>query len=265
MKAIRYYAITIALLLLSSAYAQEVNLSYTVDTHSEGTTVKVYAESTSQSTKDIAAFNASFVFGEGCEAVGKVASMLEESWTDYLEKTTNKSALNIRLAGQSFSKRLQWGIADPDLPQTSIITVPPQGQPVLMLTQNFTGACKDVYLEHVSENALNEIGNVGMKPMAYTIQHPDRPVKPTLTLALQAYPIPTVDFVQIMAEGFEAGVYDVEILDIMGRSLFSEERSMDVGEELTVDLSKLSEGVYIISLKHTLNAELAAAARVVKK
>jgi hypothetical protein len=172
MKFIQY--ILLAILVSGLAFGQQVRLSYELNTTDEGTSVQVYADSYTEASVDLSAINLSVAYNEGCEAGGAATSMLEQSWTDYLTHQQEVAELALEYGEQTFSRRLQWGSADPGLPQTSVVNLAPAGQPTLILTQTFKGACQDLYLEHVSENALNKLGDPQMNPMVYTIEHPQR-------------------------------------------------------------------------------------------
>ncbi|MFK7973089.1 MAG: hypothetical protein AB8F95_22150, partial [Bacteroidia bacterium] len=115
------------LLLIGLAFAQDVRLSYTLNTNEAGTSLEVYAESYTESSVDISALNVSIAHNTGCEVVGTTQSMLLESWTDYLSQATHAEALKLDHSGETFSQRWQWGSADPGLPQTSVVTLAPKG------------------------------------------------------------------------------------------------------------------------------------------
>ncbi|MFK7969876.1 MAG: T9SS type A sorting domain-containing protein [Bacteroidia bacterium] len=258
------YIPLILLGLFGLTKAQDVRLSYSVDMTETGTTLSVFAESTSESSFDLAALNASIVYGDGCEAVGKMESVLEESWTDYLAQTHNSEALSLQYNSQTFSKRLQWGLADPGLPQTSAVILPPAGDPVLVLEQKFLGACQTMYLEHVSENSLNELGNTDMTAVEYEIQHPQRVAKEDFTFELTAFPNPTADWLSVSSEKLEAGTYIVGVYDLLGNLVREESHTIERTLEFKIDMRTYASGVYFVSIKHADKPVIASAKRVVK-
>lgn len=253
-------------LLIGVSFAQQVRLSYELVATDAGTDVLVYAESYTESSVDVSALNLSVAYNIGCEVVDNAESMLLESWTDYLAQSADVHELKLAHSGELFSRRYQWGSADPGLPQTTALTVSPQGQRMLILTQSFTGNCDDLYLEHSSENALNQIGDAEMQPMDYVIEHPNRPTKVAPSFTLEAYPNPTTDFVTVKAEGIAAGDYRLQLTDAAGRLVQTESRSFEAGQatEVTVDLRRHADGVYILNLQST-DGSSAHALRVVKK
>ena len=265
MKLIKLFIL--ATLLSGMAFAQQVRLSYELNTTEAGTELAVYAESNSASSVDIGALNLSAAHNTGCEATGKASSMLLDSWTDYLAKAEVVKGLKLDLSDQTFNRRFQWGNADPGLPQTSVVTLAPKGTRTLILTQQFKGSCQDVYLEHVSENSLNEIGNPGMEPMDYVIEHPQRPEAPELSFEVDAFPNPTKDFVTVEAKGLTPGEYTLRVTDLQGRMIQQVQRSFEQGDEtrITVDLRGTSQGVYILDLSNDFNPAEAHAMRVVKE
>jgi len=254
------------LLLIGLAFAQDVRLSYTLHTSEEGTSLEVYAESYTESSVDLSALNVSVAHNAGCEVVGTAQSMLLESWTDYLAQATHAEELKLTHNDEAFSQRWQWGSADPGLPQTSVVTLAPAGTKTLILTQQFKGDCQDLYLEHVSENPLNELGDVDMQEMDYVIEHPQRTAKPQLDVSIAAFPNPTTDFVTLEATGLSAGTYTVRITDANGRLVQKQTKTFEAGDATTVTLDMRNEaaGVYIIDLVNEDNPAEAKAVRVMK-
>ncbi|MEZ4684829.1 MAG: T9SS type A sorting domain-containing protein [Bacteroidia bacterium] len=273
MKFIQYSIL--ALLLSACAFGQEVRLSYALTTTEEGTRVQVWAESYSASSVDLAALNLSLAYNEGCEAAGPATSLLLDSWTDYLASRQEVSGLALEYNEQGYSRRLQWGAADPGLPQTSVVTLAPAsassaqapGTKTLILTQDFKGACQDLYLEHSSENPLNELGDPAMQPMAYTIEHPQRQGLETFDFAISAFPNPTTDIVTLKADGLEAGSYSLRLSDLQGRLIMQRSQTFEAGEEIRIslDLRNEAQATYLLDLVSEENPEIARAVRIVKE
>ena len=256
----------LTLLLIGLAFAQDVRLSYQLNTTEEGTMVEVYAESYTEASVDLAALNLSFAYNEGCQAVGTTQSMLLESWTDYLSQRNEVEGLALNHSDLTFTSRLQWGNANPGLPQTAEVILAPKGNRTLLLMQAFKGACQDIYLEHASENPLNELGDPAMNSMNYVIEHPERPVVAQFDVELSVFPNPTTDFVTLEAKGLTEGTYSVRLTDLHGRLI--QTRSVEwspSGVEVTLDINKKAAGVYILDLVSEENPFEAKAVRVVKE
>lgn len=265
MKIFQYTILT--LLLFGLAFGQQVRLSYELVTTEEGTTVQVYAESYTEASVDLSAINLSFAFNEGCEAAGAATRMLEQSWTDYLTSSQEVAELALEYGEHTFSRRLQWGSADPGLPQTSVVTLAGAGTRTLILTQTLKGPCQDLYLEHSSENPLNQLGDQQMNPMAYTIEHPQRQGIEFTDFELSVFPNPTTDFVTLKAEGLAAGTYTLRLTDVQGRLVMQRSQTFQVGDEtaITLDLREEAQGTYVLDLISEDNPMEAKAIRVVKE
>ncbi|MFK7968992.1 MAG: T9SS type A sorting domain-containing protein, partial [Bacteroidia bacterium] len=195
-------------------------------------------------------------------------------------QATHAEELKLNHNNETFSQRWQRGSADPGLPQTSVVTLAPKGTSTLILTQQFKGDCQDLYLEHVSENPLNELGDAAMQEMDYVIEHPQRTAKPQLDVSIAAFPNPTSDFVTVEATGLTAGTYTVRITDANGRLV--QKQTIDrplsgvegsgvegsgvegSGVEVTLDLRNEAAGVYIIDMINEDNPVEAKAIRVMK-
>jgi hypothetical protein len=200
-----------------------------------------------------------------CASEGEAQSILLDTWTDYLARAEAVKSLDLTYGNQTYSQRWQWGSADPGLPQTSSIILQTQS-PTLIMTQQFSGQCKDLYLEYVSENPLNELGDSDMQAISYTIEHPQRIGEEEVEIALSVFPNPTADVVTLTSSELETGTYSILVEDMQGRRIMEKLISIEAHEkEVSIDLRELAQGSYAIQLVSSEGVIKTRAMRVLKQ
>jgi hypothetical protein len=139
----------LALAFTTFAFAQKVALSYEINpVDDQGFELNVYAQSYNEGSFDLAAMNLSAAVPEGCVLVESGYNMMTDNWTDYLELGTEINNLSLAYESMRFTHRFQYGNANPGLPATSEIVLPPSNvEPIMILSQHFKGNCEDLYLD----------------------------------------------------------------------------------------------------------------------
>ena len=246
-----------ALLLLAMAsQAQLVRVLYEVVPNGENHTVKVYLQSTSEQEVALRAVNLSAAVPASVTVKAVEQAAFVESWTDYLEESRSQKELTLSYDGMDLSQRFQYGNADPGLPATHALIVPSnQDEPLLVMEMQLAGQGSAMaYLEHESENPLNQLGCKNLKPVSYVIEHPKRegPVSegnPALQKGMVLYPNPAKDRVSLRMTGPWEGEYHYTVSDVLGRILFEANVPQDlVGKEISLDLNNWAEGTYFVNL-----------------
>lgn len=248
------FTLLLLLAITSFAFGQDVALSYEVNSlDEEGYELNVYAQSYTESSFDLAALNFSTALPEGCVPMEKGFNMMSESWTDYLENGQEIEGLNLKYSSLAFESRFQYGNADPGLPATSAIILPPRSsEPMMLITRQFKGNCADLYLEHESENGLNQITGPAMEPVAYVISHPERTIieKALDVVVIEVSPNPTADWVTVSLVDASDSWYTIKVFDLNGRLVYSQEKEMGPSSitSTAIDLRKEAAGVYVIEI-----------------
>ncbi|MFK7969387.1 MAG: T9SS type A sorting domain-containing protein [Bacteroidia bacterium] len=251
----KLFTLLLTLATFSFVSAQEVALSYEVlPSDEEGFTLNVYAQSYTESSFDLGAINLSAALPEGCVAVEKGFNMMSETWTDYLERGQEVADLELNYESLTFQNRYQYGNANPGLPATSEIILPPSTHDaMLIMSRTFKGSCEDLYMEHQSENRLNQLTGSDMVPVEYVIRHPQRTTTPEETLEVMVVdvaPNPTTDWVTISLVDAKDSYYGISVYDVNGRLIYTEEKEMGPStvSKTPIDLRKEAAGMYIIEV-----------------
>lgn len=252
---IKISTLILALSLSTLAFAQQVALSYEVDpVDDQGFELSVYAQSYTEGSFDLSALNLSAALPDGCVTVEDGYNMMTDSWTDYLELGLEVEKLSLTYESFEYDHRYQYGNADPGLPATSAIILPPAtGEPVMILSQKLKGNCADLYLEHQSENSLNQLTGTDMKPIDYVIRHPQRVAEVEddfEVMLIDVAPNPTADWARVSLIDAKDSRYSIKVFDMNGRLVVSQEKELGPSTVNTtaVDLRRETAGVYIIEV-----------------
>ena len=250
----KIFTLILAFAFTTLAFAQKVALSYEINpADDQGFELNVYAQSYNEESFDLSALNLSAALPEGCVRVDDAYNMMTDSWSNYLELGTEVEKLSLQYDAFDFNHRFQYGNADPGLPATSAIILPPSTtEPLLILSQKFKGNCADLYLEHQSENRLNQITGPDMKPVDYVIRHPQRVAEEDdfAVMLVDVAPNPTTDWAKVSLVDAEDSWYTVKVFDMNGRLVVSQEKEMGPATETTtaIDLRREAAGIYIIEV-----------------
>lgn len=177
---------------LSSLTAQDVVISYETLSGLNGkNNIKVYMQSTTANDVEIGAVNLSFAHAGTCLDFNPTSSVFTNAWTSFLEKECEVKNLRQVYNQHQYDKRLQYGNAEPGLPTTQVITIPANTQPKLLVMEiEFKGACGNaIYMEDLSENPVNQIGDEQNRSIPYIIEHNHSISAPVQWVTFSAVPV----------------------------------------------------------------------------
>lgn len=243
-------------LLAVNLPAQQLTVSYEIDDlGNDQHLVRVYLQSTSSEQLRLGAINLSVAYDGECLTLKGTETMFDANWTTHL--VDNQLYTDMALFHESalLDTRLQYGNADPGLPMTTAIIVPAESEtPLQVMELTFEGACSEtIYLEHVSENPLNQYADDLFRSIDYEVVHPQRTTTSvdedlTSSLEVTAFPNPTEGPVTVTFEGeIPPGKYQFLLIDSQGRTLIKTKRTLARAYELT--LAAYTEGVYYLEIR----------------
>lgn len=212
--------------------------------------MKVYLQSLTDQDKAIKAINFSLALPEACVKVTGQEALFSETWTDFLQDLQYTEHLDLNYNNWHYTRRWQYGNADPGMPNTAPVLAPAQGSDPLMIMQiELEGNCADqVYLEQQAENPVNQMGDENVQPIAWTVIHPKTDLTLEEGLKLEIFPIPVEDQLNLHFEGLREQDYHFELFTIDGKKLTEKELQAQVSEDLKIDMSYLSPAVYLLSI-----------------
>ncbi len=251
----------VTLLLLSllavNLPAQQLTVSYeTDDLGNDQHLVRVYLQSTGSEQLKLGAINLSVAYdGECLTSIGQ-ETIFDEDWTTHLVDNQQYTDMALFYESALLDTRLQYGNADPGLPMTASIMVPSATEaPLQVMELTFEGACSEtIYLEHVSENPLNQYADDLFRSIDYEIIHPPQHATTsveedfTSSLEVVAFPNPTEGPVTVTFKGeIPQGKYQFLLIDSQGRTLRKTKRTLSRAFDLT--LAAYTEGVYYLEVR----------------
>lgn len=264
----------IAFLFLSCwrSFAQEVKVIYQVEEEQGQYRLSLRMQSMSEAAVEIRGVNFSLALPAGCEVMTREGSAFETAWTDYLLQEVQQQKLSLNYEGQAYDHRWQFGLADPLLPVTESIQLPAASEEALpVMKLQLKGTCATgLYLEHVSENPVNQIGGADFKPLPYVIEQVGRHAAPADLVkepSFQTYPNPVVDKLSIDLSAPADGEFKIELTDLTGRLLFSQEQTVESGVvyTLSMNLETYAQGTYFVRLIDLAAGQTVKTTKVVKR
>ena len=249
MKKILFFLCFLA--LASLMRAQEVAISYEIVPQGDNqASLLLYLQSMTEQDKAVRAINFSLALPEGCVDVTGQKAVFSDAWTDFLQEVDMTEGLDLSYANWHYSRRWQYGSADPGMPNTTAIMAPAQGkEPLFVMEISLEGSCTDqVYLEHQSENPINQMGGGDIRPINWTIVHPNTELELNEGLRLNIYPNPVQNDLHVKFEGQRDQAYHFELYSIDGKRLYSRIWSLDEGNAWALPMTELPAAVYHLSI-----------------
>ncbi len=230
---------------------QDIVLSYELKPVADDQyTLQVYMQSMSDQDVALGAINFSLALPAGCVQVMDQKSIFDDSWTSYLESVKSVPNLDLTYGNWHYSQRWQYGNADPGLPTTTEVVAPARQKEALKIMEiSLKGSCADqLYLEQQAENGLNQMADAALKPITWTVAHPETELAIEGGLMMKVYPNPVGDLLNIHFEGERETALELELFSVEGKSMMRRRVDKYAGEEFTFNLADLPTGVYMLAV-----------------
>ena len=276
----RTISLAILLLLGMSLNAQDLKVIYEVSQGTNGNnSLKVYMQSTTPDEVQVGAINFSFAHIGACSDFEPVYSLFTTEWTDFLERKMDKASISKEYENKIYDNRVQYGIAEPGMPNTEVITVPGSDQEKLFVYEmSFKGPMGDaIYMEDLSENPVNQIGGSMFNNIPYVIVNESQPTATAvegsigeigqIALSVKVFPNPVTDFANVSIQGIERETLGIQVTDLKGAVLLKQNTILDekgVGE-LSLNLERFARGIYNVRVFNTATGAKGNSLQVVKQ
>lgn len=244
--------ILIFLLALSTTLqAQQIAVSYEIEPNgTDKSTLVLYMQSMTDQEVEVKAVNFSLALPEGCAHVTGQQAIFSDVWTDFLQSSSFTADLDLSYGNWNYGHRWQYGNADPGLPETTPLIVPAQSKERLYVMEiQLEGSCADrVYLEQQGENRLNQMGDLDVLPIDWTVVHPRTELEIAEGLSLTAFPNPTHHVVTVTWNGPRAVDYSYQLYNTLGQLTQEGTLLQSDPSDQVVDLSAYAQGTYYLKL-----------------
>lgn len=258
--------IFIFLLSLTTGFAQDVAVSYQfLSDEGQKHRMQLFLQSLDENPVDIHAVNFSISFPEGCVKILGQQGIFVDSWTDYLEEERLIEDLALTYGNWHHGFRWQYGVADPGLSETVGIIAPARHEePLFIMEVLLEGTCPEqLYLEHQTENVMNQIGDSDMKPLDWIVVHPRKELSLSDELKVSIFPNPTSGPIGLEFIGFKDSDFEIKLYDMHGK-LIEHKRLKESETYISFDLSNHADGMYFLDIRNPENGWLVQSEKIVK-